>query len=164
MHAISANCLLVTEQTALGATVWAPAGSWLGVCHKLLLVQHVGSRICHGAAVCSADGQWLTKGAVLGDHHRQHPTLLLQLEGCPVPHPSLGATKPCSSLACWVFLGKKGEGTAQELMVNGYLVLPLSRGEMWWNKCPALLKHFFIKSNGICPLAPTSCRDHVSVN
>lgn len=83
MHAISANCLLVTGKQLWEPTLGAPVGSWLGVCQRLLLVQHVGSRFCHGAVVCFADVQWLTQAAVLCDHHRQHSNLLL-LEGYPI--------------------------------------------------------------------------------
>lgn len=90
-------------------------------------MQHVGSRFCHGAVVRFADVQWLTKAAVLGDHHRQHLMLLLLLEGYPMPHHylQLQSLAPPWLVGCFWDRGEKG----QELVVSGYLVPPLSRGE-----------------------------------
>lgn len=86
---------------------------------------HVGSRFCNGATAYFTHVQWLTKAAAVGDHNRQHLTLLLGgVWGTHLCYWELQSlAPPWLPCAC---LGWRGDGAAQDVVVG--LVLGATLG------------------------------------
>ena len=102
---------------------------------------HVGSRFCNGATAYFTDVQLLTKAAVVGDHNRQHPTLLLLLGGVSDTH--VGYSELQSLAPPWlssVCLGSGAKGQPRRWWWGWYLVPPLgmNHGALMKQGSPAI--------------------------